>query len=302
MAKKKKASVKSEYKQREKEFVVITKYPKDYKIVDIRSMKPRCYIDSKDMDKCMVLQELDEVQFDTKISGEKNILSYYTPNNVGILLSIANKSLERAKKIYDENINPDKHNHILKYSNGSEEIKNKSVIVYDFIEAIQTSIVFGYTAIEAFTNLSINPEYKYESDVSNKGTIEIYGKEAIERWLPLSIKVSNILVDIYKCKRIENEKIWTRFKEFEKYRNEIIHQKSIDSTNFYKKYFKKNIFEVCTVPEKIIKFFFEERGDKTSTNILWPWIINESNDFPVSHNFKSEHFEVTGNIFEGKNI
>lgn len=299
MAKKKKKSIKSEYNQNKKNFIVVEKKPENYKILDIRAMKPRCYMSITNRDNCAVLQEIDEIKFDSKINGEKNILTYYTPNNVGILLSIANKSLERAKQIYDENINADKHNHLLKYINESEELIKKSVIVYDFIEAIQTSIVFGYTAVEAFTNLSIDPEYKYENDINNKGITEIYGKDAIERWLPLSVKVSRILVDIYKCKKIENDKIWTKFKSFEQYRNEIIHQKSIDSTNFYKKYFKKNIFEVCTVPEKIIKFFFDERSDKNSTNILWPWIVNGSNDFPVSHNMNADNFEIMGSpLFE----
>lgn len=300
MKRKKKSSVKPEYSKHEKIFIIVEKYPKDYKIIDPRTMKPRCFMDTIDNDKCMVLQETDDIEFNTKINGERNTLSYYTPNNVGILLSIANKSLARAKKIYDENINPDKHNHILNNNDAKKKIATKSLIVYDFIEAIQTSIVFGYTAIEAFTNLSIDDEYKYECDISNKGIVEVYGKEAIERWLPLSIKISEILVDVYKCKRIDNCKIWTRFKEFENYRNEIIHQKSIDSTNFYKKYFKMNIFEICIVPEKIIKFFFDEREDKSITNILWPWIINEKNDFPISTNFREENFEVIGNIFEGK--
>lgn len=296
MAKKNKTATKQ---QSSKEYHVITKYPSDYKLFDIRATKPICYKDSPIVgsDASMVLQEIDVIEFTTKINGKQNKLQYYSPNNVGILLSISNKSLLKAKEVYDHSLNPDKVDHL--NGNGIEWLINKSSVVYDYIENIQTAIVFGYTALEAFTNLSIPVNYEFKSEPNNKGVTEIYDKEAIERWLPLRTKISQILLEVYDTPSITQKNIWNKFLQFEEMRHEIIHQKSINQTNFYKKYFKTASFDLCCTPEEIIKFFYEERKNKEETNPLWPWIINTSNDFPISYNYKPENFEVIGNTYEG---
>lgn len=280
------------------DYVVVCIKPEDYELIDFRTNKPIYFYSNplSEEEGSAVFQELDEIQFQTKINGEKNTLNYFAPNSVGILLSTANKALIEAKKIYDVNINPDKVNHFS--SNNLEQIGVKSKIIYDYIEQIQISIVFGYTALETFVNLSIPDSYEY-SDKNSKGIIETYNKEAIERWLQLRVKLSDILVKIYKTKPIKSNNIWNKLLSFEDIRNDIVHQKTINSTKFYKKYFQKNIFNICKVPEEIIQFFFDEREDKDQTNPLWPWVINASNDFP-SRMYKSEQVEIFGNIFEGR--
>lgn len=248
-------------------------------VIDSRSKKPVGFLDGQD---AVYAREINRLEFNKKKDGKNNILSYYAPNNVGILLSIANKALLNAQTIYKEKIDPSNHYHtdILEGTTGNA-LSGKTLIVYEFIEAIQTSIVFGYTAIEAFTNLSIDKDFQYKNIINSKGIIEVYDKEAIERWLSLGVKISNILVDIYECDSIKNNKIWSNFKRFEECRNEIIHQKSIDINSFYEKYFNEEIFELCNVPEKIIKFFFEKGKDKGVNNVLWPLVVNTSNDIPV---------------------
>lgn len=280
-----------------KEFLVACKRHQDYEIFDHRALKPICV---KSGDASMVLQELHHIDFNVKVSGKKNILSYFAPNNVGILLSISSKSIHRAREIYENHLNPDKFDHTWGYDGDKRGVViDKSKCIYDFIEEIQSSIVFGYTALEAFTNLSIQDDYQYKIK-NHKGITEVYDKEAIERWMQLSTKISGILVDIYETKNINQGKIWSDFKQFEEYRNEIVHQKSINHTSFYKKYFKKNFFKILETPEEIIKFFFKEKKNKDMTNPLWPWIINDINEFPVSYDYKSDNFEVTGNIFEAR--
>lgn len=284
-----------------KEFLVITKYPKDYKIFDERSNKPVCYQENEDAS--MVLQEIDTISCKTRIDGHKNNLDYFAPNNIGILLSISTKSLLRAEKIYDGYLNPDKVNHLkgLENKDKKENIIIKSKIVYDYIESVQSAIVFGYTALEAFSNISIPENYLYKPEKSSKGIVEIYDKEAIERWIPLKTKIGEILVDVYKTKNIKLTNLWNQFLQVEEFRNEIIHQKTINSTDFYKKYFKKDFFELCKIFELIIKFYFNERENKTMTNPIWPWVINTENEFPVSKNYNPANFEVKGNIYEGRN-
>jgi hypothetical protein len=281
-----------------KEFLVATKYPYNYQIFDIRAKKPICYKYSSKEDASMVVQEIDLLS--TKFSGKKAQIDYFPPNNIGILLSISSKSAQQAKNIYDEGLllqseDEQKANNVSR----KDEIASKSKIIYDYIEMIQTCIVFGYTALEAFTNLSIPDDYEYKTKSNSKGIIEVYDKEAIERWTTLKIKISEILVDVYKTKNIKSLNIWANFIQFEKMRHEIIHQKTIDSTDFYKQYFQEKVFELCKTPMEIIDFFFDNRENKDFTNPLWPWVINSKNDFPVSE-YDANHFEVIGNIHEGR--
>jgi len=244
----------------------------------------------------MVFQELDEVNF------AKNPLTYFPPNNVGLLLSISKRHLKDAKDLFKKHIDPHLVNHsfVDTSTNKKEFLKEKSKVVADYIETIQICIVFGYTALEAFANLSITDTYEYKVNVKSKGIIELYDKKAIERWVSLGDKLSNILPEIYETKKIETTKFWSYFTKLEKYRHDIIHQKTIERTDFYKTYFNKDIFEICASAETVLKFFYESHSDKQKTNPLWPWLINKDKEFPLTTDFKSENFEVVGNLFEGK--
>ncbi len=243
----------------------------------------------------MVLQEIDTIQYSVK--GMKHSFDYFAPNNVGILLSVGHHALIRAKKIYENYLNSS----TFKFPKDKrDEFIVKSKMIYDYIEQVQTSIVFGYTALEAFCNLSIPDDFTFKSEVKSRGTIELYDKKAIERWVPLKTKICEILVNIYETKSIKSTKVCSEFNQFEELRHEIIHQKSINATGFYKKYFNEKFCGLLTTPENVIRFFFDERKNKTMTDPLWPFVINSKNEFPISHDFKSENFVVTGNIYEGR--
>lgn len=51
-----------------------------------------------------------------------------------------------------------------------------SSTVCDYIEHIQSAIVFAYTALETFANLSIPESYLYHVESKSKGIKEIYDK------------------------------------------------------------------------------------------------------------------------------
>lgn len=261
--------------------LVFADIPSNYKVQDIRFNKPVIHRNFKDgkLTGSMIIKDIDEV----KINKEK--ISYFTPNNIAILLSINTKSKNKANELFTNYFKDDK---II----FEDAIPARSSKLIDYIEEIQTSIVFGYTALETFTNLSIPDDYTYENK-NHKGIVENYNKEAIERWLDMKKKL-NILKEIYKTNKLENQKWWSYFILLEQYRNSIIHQKTINSTGFYKEYFKNNIFEICNVSENIIKFFYDAHEENNQTNPIWPWLINESNSFPVNNNYDSQNFEVVG--------
>lgn len=282
---------------RSKISLVVGIEPQSYRVAELRLNKPVCFkkIEGGTEVGSMLVQDLEEII----ISGAR--LTYFTPNNIAVLLSISNKSLAKAKNIFSEKLDPQKVNLALQsaYINKVDFLNKKSGEVCDYIELIQTSITFAYTALETFANLSIHENYIYEVKVKTKGTKELYDKEAIERWVTLRDKLLYILPDVYGCNKPDKEKSWSYFIKLEKYRHNIIHQKSINSTEFYKTYFRRDIFDVCNAAEKIIRFFYKQDAEKNRTNPLWPWMINSENYFPVTYSFDSQNFEVIGNLYEG---
>lgn len=285
-------------KKRDKQDLVVGLFPTKYKLEEPRLNKPVCHqqIEDGQISGSMLLQDIDTA----KINKRKNI-TYFCPNNIAILLSISSKALEQAEQLHRDVFDNQSVNVELEKTNEDRKVflTQISSKVCDYIEYIQTALVFGYTALETFANLSIPEDYTYEMENKSKGIKEVYDKTAIERWLSLKTKFQFILRDIYQTKKLESQKWWCYFSDLEKYRNEIIHQKSINSTQFYKAYFRNNIFAICESPLSIIRFFYEQHAEKNSTNPIWPWLVNEKNYFPVSTKFKSENFEVIRNLYEG---
>ncbi len=251
--------------------------PEDYEIFEYRINKPISLKDPKDSSPVhFVLQPTDEIKINSKHS-----LQYFVPNNIALLLSISDKALIRALDIFKENINPDKRTNDISKIEKEKKVdflKTKSKSYCDYIEEIETSIVFSYTAVEAFANISIPEDYLFLSE-EKEGIL--YKKKAIERWTSLVEKVSKILPDIYQASSIKTKPFWNSFKLLEEYRNSIIHQKTVDRAEFFKSYFKGNISDICKSGEAVIRFFYDAHTRKNKTNPLWPWLIGKEKDFPI---------------------
>jgi hypothetical protein len=277
--------------------LVVGTTPENFDRADSRLMKPVCHqsYEGRTLQGSMLIQSIDKVS----LNKRKNI-TYFIPNNIALLLSISEKSLLAARNIYTTNFNNnDIELDLEKMKDDKKLMMNKaSSLVCDYLENVQSSIVFGYTALEAFVNLSIPEDYKYIAEKNNKGISEQYDKKAIERWLPLKTKVKNILTNIYTTKKIENQKWWGQFTTLETYRNEIIHQKSISHTEFYKVYFKENIFSICNSPIEVILFFHDSHAEENKTNPIWPW-MDGADTLPINKSYDSSKFEVVGNMYEG---
>jgi hypothetical protein len=280
-----------------KQGLVVGTTPDRFRPVDRRLMKPVCHqsYDGGVLQGSMLVQDIDKVSL-----NKKDNITYFVPNNIALLLSVSDKSLQEAKKIYSKYFsNKEIELDLEKMAGDRKKMMNQaSSLVCDYLESIQTSIVFGYTALEAFVNLSIPDEYEHTTEKNSKGIFEIYDKKAIERWLPLKTKVKLILTDIYKTKKIETQKWWGYFLNLELYRNEIIHQKSITHTEFYKVYFKQSIFSICKSPGELITFFHDSHAEENKTNPLWTW-MNGLETLPINREYDSSKFEVIGNMYEG---
>ena len=278
--------------------LVVGLFPEQYQIADLRLNKPVCYqqIEDGEVAGSMLLQDLNTAEIE---KGKE--VTYFCPNNIAVLLSISSKSLDKARELHNKFF----HSQSIEFRLEKIEVDKGTFLnrvsstVCDYVEYVQTAVVFAYTALETFANLSIPDGYLYQTENQSKGIREIYDKRAIERWLSLKIKIQHILTEIYRTKKVESQKWWAQFLNLEKYRNDIIHQKTINSTSFYKEYFKTAVFQSCECPLVVIKFFYKAHAENNRTNPIWPWLVNDKNYFPVSDQYDSSSFEVIGNVYEG---
>lgn len=250
--------------------------PSEYEIFESRLKKPISVVrpDDPPVDFALVFQEADKIKINSKKS-----LEFFVPNNIALLISTSNKALDEAKDIYKKNLNQDNpQNDYHENETQLDFMKRKSSSFCDYIEKIQTGIAFSYTAVEAFANISIPDNYHYR--LKNKKGV-IYDKFAIERWVTLKDKLEFILTDVYKTQSIKADSNWNNFLKLESLRNNIIHQKSGDHSDFFKDYFKDSIYDICKSTEGIIRFFYDKHNEENRTNPLWPWLIGKEKDFPI---------------------
>lgn len=288
---------KKKNKRSNKFSLVVGVDPSSYEALDTRFMKPVCHqkYDNGKLVGSMLIQDLDSVNLTRYRKA-----TYFVPNNIALLLSTSEKALKSARNIYDGSLSNSEIEIDIDRMNKNQKHKlgEVSSLICDYLENIQTAIVFGYTALEAFVNLSIPSDYQYKAEMNNTGVAKIYDKKAIERLLPLREKIKHILTIIYETSTIDNKKWWGNFTNLENYRNDIIHQKSIEHTEFYKTYFKPGIFKVCNSPVEVMQFFHDSHLEQNRTNPMWPW-IGDNSSVPINMSFDKTKFEVIGNIHEG---
>lgn len=271
--------------QTPKKLLVISTNPEKFEIFNYRTKKPIHYTHPKGEGEGEVLFQASE----ELIIDKKNKIDYFTPNNIALLLSVSNNALQDAKVLLKQ---IKKKN---EFKDKIEEVKFSTSLICDYIEKIQTAIVFTYTTLEAFVNLSIPEEYEYCKIAKEAGVSyeKKYKRDSIERLIPLKEKLTDVLPDIYDTKQIEKEKFFGRFANLEELRNKIIHQKSIEHTELYNDYFKESIFDFCKVSEDIIDFFYENCKNDFSTNPMWPWIKGKKENLLPRAEYRAEDFIMT---------
>src|ERR1035437_2470524 len=152
------------------------------KKTDFRELTPLIIEDEKEQ-KTHFLRQVE--QYDIKSKQ----VTFYTPNNITLAMNIANEAYNKAQEMHSEYIK-------VKLESNESKIKfenNALSTLYDFFQQAQISLIFIYTAVEAFANSSIPNNYSYEK-IDNKRKIkEIWNKDSIERWMLTSEKLTEIL-------------------------------------------------------------------------------------------------------------
>ncbi|MBL7127672.1 MAG: hypothetical protein ISS16_01670 [Ignavibacteria bacterium] len=168
--------------------------------------------------------------------GIKIPLINNAPNIIALLLNISDRALERAVKIYDKDLLPtlslageDFEKHY------SFTHKKHTELEFDLYENLFVSIVFAYSAVEAFVNNLIPKDFKYKADYKRGGTsatlicdTEYIGKnysveEKINAILPLLYRYD---INSFKKDKSEEKICWEKFKRLIEYRHKIIHPKT----------------------------------------------------------------------------
>jgi hypothetical protein len=190
----------------------------------------------------------------TEAKIEKSTVFFNEPNNISLALSIMKRTYKKAHEIYKKLK--------LKNSQGSVEIVDENkLLLYDYFEEIITCLTFAYISIESFSNAAIPESYKHRIK-NEKGVKEIWPKESIERWMSTSDKVSEILPKIFKSSDIKQEQFWPQFKELEKLRNDIVHQRTIEKgtrldSEIFKYLINYDVFNKIKSSLSVIEFFYK---------------------------------------------
>lgn len=231
-----------------KQQVITGMYPDGLKIIDQRYKVPMVMIHDS-WDTKPVSQQIDIVSF-----GGKEI-PLLTPNVIAIHLSISEKAKNEAKILF-ESINTnikERKKDAKDLEKRNEVLRERSKMMCDYLEKIQTSIIFAVSAIETFSNMSIPDEYVYKLKSPQK--TELYNKQQIERNITLKDKISKILVEVYSSKILAEQTFWNDLTKLIKIRDNIVHQKNIDDTFYNEILYENRIFERIDSSILMINFF-----------------------------------------------
>ncbi len=218
---------------------------------DFRIKKPHIILNRDDFRKYFVFDSNWVLVFDNLET------LMIRPNDVSLYSNISDTNLKKAQEFYNDKILP--RHKIWHGGFPSLEIQTE---YYNYFELIISSIIFAYTALEAFANICIPNNYEFLIDKS--GVKTIYSKEAIERKYALREKFKIILKDIMNTSDPTKEDWWNDFIKLEDLRNEIIHTKQSKSEERYSKLLQKGIFALIESHKTIIKFYgkFIEKNKK----------------------------------------
>lgn len=175
------------------------------------------------------------------------------PNDVALYSSISLNHLKKVSAFQQKELIPRKKSLL-----GTKVLSKVELSVYyDYFETVITSVVFAYTAVEAFANLCIPFNYKY-SYIDNEKNIVQLDKTQIERKLSLKEKLKTILPAIIGCDNPCSQSWWTKYTQLEALRDEIVHSKETKSEDRYSKMLSVKIKDKILTHKQIIEFFGKE--------------------------------------------
>lgn len=100
--------------------------------------------------------------------------------------------------------------------------------LFDYFENFALEIIFSFTALEAFANEVVPPDFIYQYKKDKKSEAVALCKADIERQISLDEKLKIVLPMAHNIKSPNGTKQWQDYKKLKYVRNRLIHLKSID--------------------------------------------------------------------------
>ena len=156
------------------------------------------------------------VSLTTFIKHGKQELRIGDPSATALFLSQSHKAYTRALEA-----------HPFLSTVSTAQVSDPSGAVYDYLELAIASVVFAYTAIEAFVNEAIPDDFLYEASTEN-GLVVAHSKDWVERHLSLDEKLATVLPNAMSRPSPKGRSIWEKYVALRRLRDRIIHMKSRD--------------------------------------------------------------------------
>lgn len=173
--------------------------------------------DGKKMKAGSVVEMAGFVQLD------KEVISFPVPNPVALYISLARKAGTKGKAA----IKLLKH---LEPSSGQfKRLKNEDEeIFFDGIEQLVACVIFSYSALEAFANISLPNEFSYQRPRGDKKCTEVFSRDQVERYLSLSEKLDKLLPQVFDIVSPKGTSSWQKFVDLQRLRDRFVHLKFDD--------------------------------------------------------------------------
>jgi hypothetical protein len=194
----------------------------------------------------------------TQLTRKKQ-LCVALPNATALCLSSSMRAWNEAKKIRKESNIDGSIKEQVEFDSRAES--------FNYIERVMESIVMAFTALEAFVNENIPDDYEYHAHRKSEVILKVMDKKAIERWLSLDEKLSEVLPDAKSVDSPKGSKCWQGYKELKNTRDRIIHMKKEDRRSsgpeiptLWHKLFKVNAPYIQA--KEVIDYFVKKTGVK----------------------------------------
>ncbi len=192
--------------------------------------------------------------------SKKKTLSLPVPSLTALYINTAQRNWNIYKKL--------RKKHKIDSSLKSQVVFKTDKDAFDALEALSTSIISAYTAIESFCNDSIPEEHEYWHHNKSDVILEKANKKKIERYFSTSSKLTEILPSIYNVGNPKGKSpIWVSYVELKRCRDSLIHAKSHETrsaleseTNLWDKLFK--IKKPHLLARDIFKWYLSSQKDK----------------------------------------
>jgi hypothetical protein len=155
------------------------------------------------------------------------VICFPVPNPVALYISLARTAGRDGKAAYQ----------ILKESPKSETLTFKKLSLdnesafFDSIEKLVACVIFSFSALEVFANISLPDDFIYRKLRPDKKCIEEFSRDQIERHLSLREKLDALLPDIFDVASPKGTALWEEFIRLQRLRDGFVHLKTSDWRN-----------------------------------------------------------------------